>query len=371
MRFLHTADWHIGKKLAGFDLIEDQRAVFEQVKQIARDQAVDAIVVAGDLYDRALPSEAAVTTVNEMLVELNRDLALPVLAISGNHDSAVRLATGREWYQATQLYLNTQLSEAFTSVTIDDTQFFLLPYFEPFAARQYFDDDKLTNINGAMPRVVAEMVAQFEPDKRHVLVAHFFAAGSSHSDSETLVNVGGLDSVAVDDLAPFDYVALGHLHNRHALNMDRIQYAGSLLKYSVSEANQDKGVYIVDTETMTREFIPVVPEHDVKTVTASFETLLSSDYRQTMNTDDYLAVTLTDVQVIPNVMQKLREVYPRIIGLGRKQQVAIASQLTVTKRHLAPMTLLAELFEEQMDQPLSAQQQKWAERALRAAKEAD
>ncbi len=123
MRFLHTADWHIGKKLAGFDLIEDQRAVFEQVKQIARDQAVDAIVVAGDLYDRALPSEAAVTTVNEMLVELNRDLALPVLAISGNHDSAVRLATGREWYQATQLYLNTQLSEAFTSVTIDDTQF--------------------------------------------------------------------------------------------------------------------------------------------------------------------------------------------------------------------------------------------------------
>lgn len=181
MRFLHTADWHIGKKLNDFDLLEDQQAVFEQLVTVVKQQQVDAIVIAGDLYDRALPSEAAVATLDHMLVTLNRKLNYPLLVISGNHDSAVRLRTGRSWFSATKMYVNTQLAEAFTPVELGDTQFFLLPYFEPFAVRDYFQDSTITNVAQAIRPIVAKMKAQFKPDMRHILVSHFFAAGSDHS----------------------------------------------------------------------------------------------------------------------------------------------------------------------------------------------
>ena len=371
MRFLHTADWHIGKKLAGYELLADQRGIFAQLVQVALDQQVDAIVVAGDLYDRALPNEAAVTMVNQMLFELNRTTQLPTLVISGNHDSAVRLGTGRDWFQTTDLFMNTQLDQAFTPIVLGNTQFFLLPYFEPFAARDYFKDDQLTNINLAMQPVVAKMVDQFDPTLKHVLVGHFFAAGSEHSDSETLVNVGGLDAVAVGDLAPFDYVALGHLHNRHALQANKIQYAGSLLKFSVSEANQEKGVYIVDTDTMTREFVPLTPVHDVVHLTKSFAELTDPAYYQTLNRNDYIAVTLTDRQVIPNVMSQLREIYPQIISLDRANGVEVVQPLAQVDQQLDPMSLLADFFSKSTGEPLTPQQQAWAQKTLTLAKEGD
>jgi len=187
MRFLHTADWHIGKKLHGYDLLTEQRDAYRQIKAIAKAEKVDAVVIAGDLYDRALPSEEAVTALDDMLVDLNRQEHFPLLAISGNHDSGVRLGQGSDWFKSTAFYLNTRLEDAFTPVVMDGTQFFLLPYFEPFAARQYFEDDSLRTVAQAMQKVVAQMVAAFDPQLKHVLVAHFFAAGSTHTDSETQV----------------------------------------------------------------------------------------------------------------------------------------------------------------------------------------
>ncbi|MCX2455713.1 exonuclease SbcCD subunit D [Lacticaseibacillus nasuensis] len=368
MRFLHTADWHIGRTLAGFNLAEDQQAVFDRLVATAKAEQVDAIVIAGDLYDRALANEDAVTMVNAMLTKLNRELGYPVLAISGNHDSAVRLNTGREWFAGTQLYLNTQLAQAFTPVTLGDTQFFLLPYFEPIAARQYFNDDSLTNLNLAMPKVVAAMQELFDPAKRHVLVAHFFAAGSEHSDSETLVNVGGLDAVAVSDLAPFDYVALGHLHNRHALQATKVQYAGSLLKFSVSEANQEKGVYIVDTGTLTRKFVALAPRRELIHRTASYAELTAPDQP---DRDAFTAVTLTDTEAIPNVMAALREVFPYLISLDRAHGVTGATATAKQVRHLSPQELLAQFYHDVTGAELTTEQQAWADAALAAAKEDD
>lgn len=156
MRILHTADWHIGRTLSGFDLLPTQQASFAALRQVAHDQNVDAIIIAGDLYDRGLAAENAVNAVNGMMRTLNRDDGFPLLVISGNHDSAPRLATGSEWYSSTGFYLHTRLEEAFTPVTIGDTQFFLLPYFEPAMARNYFDDDQLTNIGTAMVPVIAK-----------------------------------------------------------------------------------------------------------------------------------------------------------------------------------------------------------------------
>ncbi|MCI1893816.1 MAG: exonuclease SbcCD subunit D [Lactobacillus sp.] len=366
MRIMHTADWHIGKRLNAFDLQDDQAAVFERLVKVAQEQQVDAIMIAGDLYDRALPNETAVTMVNGMLHRLNRELGYPLLVISGNHDSAVRLGTGREWYDATQLYLNTELAQAFTPVELGDVQFFLLPYFEPVAARLYFHDDSLTNINKAMHRVAAALEEKFDPAKKHVLIAHFFAAGSKHSESETLVNVGGLDAVSVDDLQAFDYVALGHLHNRKALNEPKVQYSGSLLKYSVSEVTQEKGVYILDTDTMNRHFISLAPLHEVQQLTGSFKEFSDSDHFSAAERDAYTAITLTDVEVIPNVMASLRQVFPRIIELKREQHVQLETA-TQTNVKLGPMPLLADFYQQVTGSELTPEQETWAKAALAEA----
>ncbi|RXT22477.1 exonuclease sbcCD subunit D [Lacticaseibacillus chiayiensis] len=368
MRFLHTADWHIGKKLNDFDLLADQQAVFDRLVAVAQARQVDAIVIAGDLYDRALPSEAAVAVLDHMLVKLNRELHYPLLVISGNHDSAVRLRTGRSWFSATQMFVNTQLAEAFKPIELDGVQFFLLPYFEPFAVRDYFHDPNITNVAQAIRPIVAKMKTLFKPGMRHVLVSHFFAAGSDHSASETKVNVGGLDAVPIDDLAAFDYVALGHLHNHNALHGEpKIQYSGALLKYAVGEAKQEKGVYIVDTDTMAREFVPLKSQHDLLELKASYADLTDPTYYQQQDRDAYIGIDLTDTQVIPNVMAQLRKIYPRIISLRRENGVQAVKPLQQRQRDLDPVSLLKAFYEELMHTDLTADQLKWAKAGLTAA----
>lgn len=367
MRFLHTADWHIGKKLHGYELWTEQEDAFQQILTLAQQKKVDAVVLAGDIYDRALPSEQAVATVNQMLQQINLTAQLPLLAISGNHDSATRLETGSPWFTATNFYLNTKLEQAFTPIELADTQFFLLPYFEPFAARQYFGDDKLRTIAQAMPKIVAAMQEKFKADKKHVLVAHFFAAGSQQSDSETKVTIGGLDAVPTDALAAFDYVALGHLHNETALHAERIKYSGSPLKFSVSEAQQQKGVWLIDTDPFQTEFLPLKPLRDVAEVTASFAQLTDPAYYGQLERDDYLAINLTDTKVIPNVMQELRKIYPYILSLSRENGREVTATSTPQIRTLSPMALLADFFQETTTQSLTTKQEKLAAVALKAA----
>ncbi|KRL88036.1 DNA repair exonuclease [Lacticaseibacillus pantheris DSM 15945 = JCM 12539 = NBRC 106106] len=364
MRILHTADWHIGRTLSGFDLLPTQQASFAALRQVAHDQNVDAIIIAGDLYDRGLAAENAVNAVNGMMRTLNRDDGFPLLVISGNHDSAPRLATGSEWYSSTGFYLHTRLEEAFTPVTIGDTQFFLLPYFEPAMARNYFDDDQLTNIGTAMVPVIAKMVAAFAPDKKHVLVAHFFAAGSTHTGSETPVNVGGLDAVPLDVLEPFDYVALGHLHNRHAVNADKIQYAGSLVKFDVSETEQRKGVYVLDTETMQRQFVEIPQSPDFINVQGSFEHVMDPDFYHTIDTDSFAQVTLTDTEIIPDLMSQLRTVYQRCTGVDRTHGVATLVTEKPVDRHLDPMDLLGQFYDDTNGVTMTDEQRQWAADAL-------
>ncbi|MFC6169710.1 exonuclease SbcCD subunit D [Loigolactobacillus jiayinensis] len=367
MRFLHTADWHIGKRLYNYGLEEEQEDAFRQILALAKQEKVDAIVLAGDIYDRALPNEQAVAMVNQMLQQVNLTAHFPLLAISGNHDSAIRLETGSPWFKATDFYLHTQLEQAFTPIELNDTQFFLLPYFEPFAARQYFKDDKLRTIAQAMPQVVAAMQAKFAPNKKHVLVAHFFAAGSQQSDSETKVTVGGLDAVPTDALAAFDYVALGHLHNETALHTARIKYSGSPLKFSVSEAQVQKGVWIVDTEPFHTEFLPLTPLRDVTEVTASFTELIDPNYYTKLDRNNFIAINLTDTKVIPNVMQELRQIYPYILSLTRENGREVTAVTAKKIRNLSPLTLLADFFKETTTQPLTAKQEKLAATALKIA----
>ncbi|MFQ9707085.1 MAG: exonuclease SbcCD subunit D [Limosilactobacillus pontis] len=366
MRFLHTADWHIGKHLNGFDLLADQQAVFEQIEKIAKEKQVDVVVIAGDLYDRGIPSEAAVRQLNAELGQLNLTDHFPILAISGNHDSATRLGTGASWFVQTGLYLNTDIDNAFQPVTIGNTEFFLLPFFGIQVVRNYFGDDTIRDVNTAMARIVDEMQEHFTPGKHHVLVAHFFAAGSQHTaDSETLIEVGGLSAVATTTLAPFDYVALGHLHNRDALHDDRVRYSGSPMKFSVSEVNQEKGVWIVDTDPFKAEWVPLAPVHGIHLLKGRFADLIA-DHDQHPK-DDFYDIELTDHERIPDVLNKLREHYPKIVSLHRTHAARqIDTNHAKVRQKQSPTDLLADFYQQTMGIELTDTQRKWANDALMA-----
>lgn len=371
MRFLHTADWHIGRRLHGFDLTEEQADAFRQIEQIALDQRVDGVIIAGDLYDRGMPAETAVAQLNQMIQKLNLDDQLPIYAISGNHDSAIRLATGTPWFRSTHFYLHTQLAQAFKPVELPDTQLFLLPYFEPFDAQQYFEDETLQHLDQAFVRVVAKMKTRFDPAKKHVLVAHFFVAGSSVTDSETQLKVGGLAAVPEKLLKDFDYVALGHLHGKDALHADHARYSGSPVKFSLSEANQKKGVFIVDTDPFDLTFIPLTPLRDVRRLTESFATLTDESFYADIKRDDFIGVTLTDRQPIPNVLARLRAIYPNIVSLDRlhgyDSQVFNGGESGQEIRQKDPMDLLSDFYQQIAKEALTDQQQKWAREALKVA----
>lgn len=366
MRFLHTADWHIGKKLHGYDLLEDQREIINQIIEIAEKEAVDAIVIAGDLYDRSVPSVEAVELLNKKLIEMNLEKKFPVLAVSGNHDSSTRLATGAPWFEQTNFYMVTQLEEAFKPVTIGDTQFFLLPYIEPIAARLYFKEE-FSSIQEAVQRILSEMERLFDADKKQVLITHFFIAGGLRTDSETQIEVGGLNSVAYELMEKFDYVALGHLHSKNALKTGKVRYSGSPLKFSLSELTDEKGVWIVDSENMEPIFQPLYPKRDIKKVEASFDELLDPAFYRTLDREAFWQILLTDRAVIPNMMNQLREVYPYILNVERlhgRETVAINQRL---RKEEAPDKVLATFFEEITGETLTDKQSDWLAKGLQVA----
>lgn len=371
MRFLHTADWHIGKKLHGYDLLAEQEAAFRQILTIAEAEQVEAIVIAGDLYDRSVPSVEAVEVFNRMIIELNLTKRFPIYAISGNHDSSTRLETGGPWFQQTEYYLHTQLAQAFRPIETPDVQFFLLPYFEPIQARLYFEDDEIHSIEQAMVRVIAELERLFDPQKAHVLVSHFFVAGSEKSDSETKVAVGGLDVVPLSLLQNFDYVALGHLHGKDALKASNARYSGSPVKFSLSELDHQKGVWIVDSTPQATAFTfkELTPLHDIKQYTASFQEFLQPSFYEAIDREAFLSLQLTDRAIIPNMMNQLRTVYPRILQVERlngREQSQSAAQVRKEIRQLGPLELFQQFFTEVTDETLTTQQNEWLQQSLLA-----
>lgn len=368
MRFLHTADWHIGKKLHGYDLLENQKAAMEEILAIAKKEAVDAIIIAGDLYDRSVPGIESIELLNKQFIQMNLEAELPILAVSGNHDSATRLATGGPWYKQRNFHLHTTLEEALDPVEFPEVQFFLLPYFEPIAARLYFEDDSLKTIGQAVARVVEAMASAFDPNKKQVLVSHFFVAGSLRTDSETSVEVGGLDAVPVDVFAAFDYVALGHLHSKNAIKEGKVRYSGSLLKYSLSEINDEKGVWLIDSQTMEPVFQALTPLQDIQHYQASFAELTNPTIYQTLDRQAFWHFEITDRAIIPNMMNQLREIYPFVLTVERTNGHDVVVQTTKKRsQKVAPTVVLANFFNEVTGEELTDQQREWLETGLTMA----
>ena len=321
MKFIHTADWHLGKLVHGIYMTNDQREVLNQFVELIEEEKPDAIVIAGDLYDRSVPPTEAVELLNDVLYRLNVELKTPVVAISGNHDSAERLSFGSSWYRNSQLYLSGKLANSLHPVQINGINFYLVPYAEPGIVRQLLGDDTIHSHQDAMKALVGEIEKTMNVSEPNVLVGHAFVLGGQSSDSERSLSVGGSGCVHADLFAPFSYTALGHLHSPDAIRHDTVKYSGSLLKYSFSEANQQKSVSIVEMDEkggFQHRYRSLAPKLDLREVEGHLEELLDPSFYEKQKCDDYLKVTLLDNGALIDPISKLRHVYPNVLHLERK-----------------------------------------------------
>lgn len=363
MKILHTADWHLGKKLEGYSRLREQEETLQQLRQIAQEEQVDAIVIAGDIYDQSVPSLEAIRLYKKIMQQLNLEDGFPIFAISGNHDSAERLSEGKKWYEQTQFYLATTIEEAFSPYHFGNVQLFLLPFMHPHAIRQYFHDETLTDIQKGMKRIVEKMEEQFIPDCYHVLVTHFFVEGSQRTDSETTSTVGGLDNIHQGLFQNFDYVALGHLHSSSAIQNGPARYSGSLLKYSLSEKNQLKGVYVIDfEEDMSIHFRPFDVIRDVTEIKGTMDELMtSSQYIEAEK--KYVGIKVEDKESILNMAQRLKSRYPYLLSIERCYASDFNSPLNsdslLSEENMGMIEMAQRYYEHVMGQNMTNEQVNW------------
>ncbi|WP_409253866.1 exonuclease SbcCD subunit D [Bacillus sp. SCS-153A] len=321
MKFIHTADWHLGKLVHGIYMTEQQREVLYQFVKLVEEEKPDAVVIAGDLYDRSVPPTEAVELLDEILYKINVELKTPVIAISGNHDSAERLSFGTSWYRQSRLYLKGKLTSDFSPVQVNGVNFHLIPYAEPGIVKQLLQNDSIHSHHDAMQAIIGEIEKNMNPSEPHVFVGHAFVLGGKTSDSERTLSVGGSGCVGAELFSPFHYTALGHLHSPDAIKHDRIKYSGSLLKYSFSEAKQRKAVSIVEIDEkgdITMEEKILTPKQDMREIEGYLEELLDPQHFQEQKTDDFLKVVLKDEGALFDPINKLRQVYPNVLHLERK-----------------------------------------------------
>lgn len=325
MRLIHTSDWHLGRKLNDHSLIEVQSHALDQIAQLCLDEGADALLIAGDLFDRAVPPEDAVRLFNDFLLRMSKEVRIPVVAIAGNHDSAERLNFASAFLADGGIHLRTRLSQRNEPVVIqargEILHVYALPYLEPLRARAELQDETLRGHDEAIRGALESVRARLEPGTPSVLMAHLFASGGSESpDSERSLEIGGAAQVSAEALEGFTYVALGHLHApQRVAGREDIRYSGSLLKYSVGEAKQRKGVTLVelgDGPVQIRE-LPLTPLRDVVRLEGSLKDLLQSKEFESAR-GDFVEAIYTDTGHLLDVAPRLRERFPYLLAARPK-----------------------------------------------------
>lgn len=368
MKFFHLSDLHLGKRLNKFSLIDDQRFVLEQVLAYMDEEKPDAVIIAGDVYDKSIPSAEAVQLFDFFLVEIAKR-KITTLVVSGNHDSAERNAFGAQLMQLSGVYLSPVFDGKPQKVTLHDengnVNFYLLPFLKTIQVTHAFPDQNVSDITSAMQTIISNM--EINRNERNVLIAHQFVAGGEICDSEEIF-IGGSDNVNAQIFMPFDYVALGHLHKAQFVDNQKIRYSGTLLKYSFSEICHHKSFTVVELkekENLNIRTIPIVPKHDLREIKGNFFDLIEVEDN---SPNDYLLVTLTDEDEVPDVLAKLREKYPNIMHLrydnSRTQQTQTIEQGAEVEKRL-PLELFADFFQIQNGRELSPEQYELVEKLIK------
>ena len=366
MKFIHLSDLHIGKHVNGKSMLEEQNFIFRQILEIITKHNPDVVLIAGDIYDKTVPSAEAVQLCDWLLSEVTKHLRIgaKLFVSSGNHDSAERIAFGASIMSKSGVYVSPVYDGVVQPIPVSDefgeVMVYMLPFVKPTIVRHYFDDEKIESYNDAVAVAIKKM--NVDTSKRNILVAHQFVTGSERTDSEE-VSVGGLDNVDVSVFSDFDYVALGHLHRPQYCGRETVRYAGSPLKYSFSEVADSKCVTIVEIGEkgeLKLSFEPLVPLHDWHDLRGTYEELVTkSFYENSPYQSDFVRITLTDENDVPDAIGKLRTIYHNILELryDNKRTQAISNgviqHVDVSK---TPDVLFSQLYEMQNNQPMSTEQ---------------
>lgn len=375
MKLVHLSDLHLGKRVNEFSMLEDQKHILWEILRIIGREKPDGVIIAGDVYDKAVPPAEAVALLDEFLVRL-AGMRTEVFIISGNHDSAERIAFGSRLIRESGVHLSPVFSGEIEPCTLTDeygeVQIRMLPFIKPADVRHAFPEEEIRDYTDAVRTVIRHMNP--DPSVRNILVAHQFVTGAERSDSED-VSVGGMDNVDASVFEPFDYVALGHIHGPQRIGRETVRYCGTPLKYSFSERNHVKSVTVVTlgekgrTEIRT---VPLIPLHDMREIRGTYEELTLRKNWEGTATDDYLHVILTDENDVPDAMARLRVIYPNIMKVdydNQRTRTASLTGLAEETERKSEMELFEEFYAGQNGQPLSGEQRSFAEALLEKLKE--
>lgn len=363
MRVLHTADWHLGRVYHGVSLLEDQAAILDQLPALIRDCRPDAMIVAGDIYDRSVPPGDAVRLLDETLTRLICTSRIPVIVIAGNHDGADRLGFGARLLAAAGLTVRSTVSAACAPVVFSDRHgevaFYPLPYAEPPLVRAALGDDSLTDHHRCLTAQAARLRPALVPGRRQVAIAHAFVQGGCVSESERPLSVGGTGAVGAEAFAGFHYVVLGHLHRPQSLDGQRLNYSGSLLKYSFAEVDHRKSLSLVELDghgRVTLERLTLTPRRDLRVVGGTLAAILAAAVADPQR-DDYVLARLDDPGALLDAMGKLRAAYPNALAIERPQLAAGRGVAPGQGDHrqIATATLFADFYREMTGEGLSAE----------------
>lgn len=318
MKIIHLADLHIGKRVNEFSMIDDQKYILNQILEIIDKEKPDAVIIAGDVYDKQVPSIEAVELLDSFISDISKRKTTTFI-ISGNHDSAERLAFGSSLMAMGKIYISPVYNGKISKYTLKDdfgsANFYLLPFVKPNHVKRFFPDEKIESYTDAIKVVVDNL--KLDTSEINILIAHQFVTGASRTESEE-ISVGGLDNVDASVFEDFDYVALGHIHRPQKIGIERIRYCGTPLKYSFSEVNDTKSVSIIEInskEDFNLRMISLIPKRDMRKIRGTYEELTTKNSYENTNTDDYIHVTLTDEFNVADAIQKLRVIYKNIMKL--------------------------------------------------------
>ena len=359
MKLIHLSDLHIGKRVNEVSMIEDQEYILNRILDAIDAQQPDAVLISGDVYDKSVPSAEAVTVFDDFLFQLSQRKEKTFI-ISGNHDSAERLAFGGRLMEDKGIYLSPVYDGTVAPITLSDdhgdVHFWLLPFLKPAHVKRFYPEDGIESYTDAC-RVAVEKMG-VDPSARNVLLTHQFVTGSATCDSEE-ISVGGSDNVDAAVFELFDYVALGHIHGPQNIGSQRIRYCGTPLKYSFSEAGHKKSITVVELEEkghLTLNTIPLTPLRDMRQIRGSYEEVTAKRFYENTPVEDYLHITLTDEEDVPEAMARLRVIYPNLMKLSydnarTRSNTVIDGAVDVQKK--SPLQLFDELYEQQNNQPMN------------------
>ena len=374
MKLIHLSDLHIGKRVNEFSMAEDQKYILNQILEIIDREQPDCVVIAGDVYDKSIPSAEAVQILDDFLTRL-AGRKIPTAMISGNHDSPERLSFGAQLMKESGIYVSPVYDGQVQSIGFADeygeVRVYLLPFLKPATVRHVYEEETVESYQDAVETAISHL--PFNTSCRNVLVAHQFAAGASRCESEEM-SVGGIDQVDVSVFDDFDYVALAHIHSPQSAGRPAVRYCGTPLKYSFSEAGQQKSVSVVELFEKGRveiREVPLTPLRDMRKIRGTYLELTARSFYQGTNTEDYIQAILTDEEDIPDGMQKLRIIYPNLMRLeydNRRTRENRQIQQAADAEEKSETELFSQLYELQNNQPLDEEQKQFLEAAIRQVK---